>query len=99
MTMQSNGNDRTARRGARGAGSLALAAAACALCAAAASPRQDGAAAQIHDARGAIERWVEVCRVLSKEKRDWEVGRQMLEERVALVQREIESLRERIAET
>ena len=96
--MGSNDDDRTARRGARGVGALALAAAACALCTAAGSPRQGDAGARVDDARGAIERWVDVRRVLSKEKRDWDVGRRMLEERVALVQRELEALRERIAE-
>jgi len=75
---------------------LALAAAGLALAGIAAA-RQDGGE-QVAGAREALERWVETRRVLSAEQRDWALGREMLEDRIALVQREIESLRGRIAD-
>jgi chromosome segregation ATPase len=43
-----------------------------------------------------MEKWVETRRVISREKQDWALGREMLNERVALVEREIASLREKI---
>ncbi|MGD8785878.1 MAG: DUF3450 family protein, partial [Phycisphaerales bacterium] len=50
----------------------------------------------INDVRAALEKWVETRRVISKEKQDWALGREMLNERIKLVQRDIESLREKI---
>jgi DNA anti-recombination protein RmuC len=49
----------------------------------------------INDVRAALEKWVETRRVISKEKQDWALGREMLNERIKLVQRDIESLREK----
>ena len=48
--------------------------------------------------RAALEKWVETRRIISQEKRDFELGREMLTERIELVQREIESLRGKIGE-
>jgi hypothetical protein len=56
----------------------------------------DDGADEIDEARTALEKWVETRRILSAEKRDWVLGREMLNERIELVQREIDSLRERI---
>lgn len=53
---------------------------------------------RIDSARLAMEKWVETQRVISKEKQDWALGRQILNERIALVEREIASLREKIAQ-
>lgn len=53
---------------------------------------------RIDSARLAMEKWVETQRVISKEKQDWALGRQILNERIALVEREITSLREKIAQ-
>lgn len=53
---------------------------------------------QIDNTRTALEKWVETRRIISQEKRDWKVGREMLEERISLVQREIDSLRQKITE-
>ncbi len=55
--------------------------------------------ATIDDTRTALEQWVETQRVISKEKRDLELAKEMLNERIAIVQREIQSLKEKMAET
>ncbi len=55
-------------------------------------------AAEIRQARSSLEEWVETRRVISKEKRDLALSKEMLGERITLVQREIESLREKISE-
>lgn len=59
---------------------------------------QELPAGSVDAARATLEKWVEASRILSKEKRDWALGREMLEERIAVVKRELESLRNRIAE-
>jgi FtsZ-binding cell division protein ZapB len=62
-------------------------------------PAQQEGAAQLVDAtRSAIEKWVEARSVLGKEKRDWMIGRDLVQARLQLVQREIEGVRGRIAE-
>lgn len=48
--------------------------------------------------RAALERWVETRSVLGKEQRDWLLGKDLLESRIQLVQREIETVRARTAE-
>lgn len=48
------------------------------------------------NARAALEKWVDTHRILSKEKRDWATGREVLEDRIALVKREIDTLRTKI---
>jgi hypothetical protein len=48
--------------------------------------------------RAAIERWVEARNVIGKEKRDWQLGRELLEARIDLVHREILAVRSRITE-
>ncbi|MBN1586360.1 MAG: DUF3450 family protein [Candidatus Omnitrophica bacterium] len=53
---------------------------------------------RVEIARTALEKWVETRRILSQERKDFEVGRELVQERIELVQREIESLREKIAE-
>jgi septal ring factor EnvC (AmiA/AmiB activator) len=57
---------------------------------------EPGTRENIDNARAAMEKWVETQRVISKEKQDWVFGREMLNERIALVEREIASLREKI---
>ncbi len=59
-----------------------------------------GLAAQegIDETRESVEKWVETRRVISQEKRDWALGKELLQERIELVKREIGSLRERIGE-
>ena len=66
-----------------------------------AAPRttaQDGAGERLDGTRTALEQWVETRRVISKERRDWALGKEVLADRIDLVQREITSLREKITE-
>jgi hypothetical protein len=53
--------------------------------------------ARLETARTALEKTVETRRILSKERRDWKVGKELLTERIALVGRETDALRERIS--
>ncbi len=48
--------------------------------------------------RAALGKWVETRKVISLEQRDWTLGKEMLNERIGLVQREIDSLRTKISE-
>lgn len=54
---------------------------------------------QIRTARTTLEKWIEARRAISQEKEDWRLAREMLNERVALIQHEIDSLRGKITET
>jgi hypothetical protein len=63
------------------------------LCLAATPQAQHGAREGIDEARAVLQKWVETRRILSQEARDWTLGREMLESRIELVQREIDSLR------
>jgi FtsZ-binding cell division protein ZapB len=78
----------------RAARLLAAAAGAILVLAAPAAAQQGGA---VGETREALEKWVETRRVISAEKRDWELGRELLAERIALLEREIEGLRGRVA--
>ncbi|MEA3305567.1 MAG: DUF3450 family protein [Candidatus Omnitrophota bacterium] len=55
-------------------------------------------AGNVDSTRAALEKWVETRRIISQEKRDWAFGREMLTERIELVEREIESLKSKIRE-
>jgi len=46
--------------------------------------------------RGTLEQWIETNRVLSREKTDWKLGKELLDGQVAVVRREIASLRDKI---
>ncbi len=48
--------------------------------------------------RAGLEKWVETRKVISQEQRDWKLGQEMLNERVDLVQREVDSLKSKISE-
>ena len=67
------------------------------LSATAQSSLQDGE--EIDTTRAALEKWVETRRIISKERRDWELGREVLDDRIEVVSDEIESLRTRIKDT
>jgi FtsZ-binding cell division protein ZapB len=45
--------------------------------------------------RAAFEKWIETKRMISEEKTDWRTGKQILEDRIQLVRREIDGLREK----
>ncbi len=53
---------------------------------------------QVQNSRDMFEKWIETEKLIAKEKRDWRLGKELLNERVDLVKREIDSLRERIEE-
>jgi FtsZ-binding cell division protein ZapB len=48
--------------------------------------------------RSALEKWVETRKVISLEQRDWALGKEMLNERIELVQQEMDSLKAKQAE-
>ena len=51
----------------------------------------------VESTRAALEQMVEARRILSQEKRDWQLGKEILQDRLGLVRDEIAHLRERIA--
>jgi FtsZ-binding cell division protein ZapB len=55
-------------------------------------------AQNVDGVRAALEKWVETRKVISQEQRDWKLGQEMLNERVDLVQREIDALKAKIGE-
>ena len=57
-----------------------------------------GDGAKIDEARGALERWVETRKIISKEERDFALSKEILQDRIALVERDIESVKVKIAE-
>jgi len=54
---------------------------------------------RVEEVRTLIQQVVETRKVISDEKRDWALGREVLQDRIQLVEAEIASLRERIADT
>lgn len=60
------------------------------------APAQEEPEDKVGVARTALEKWVETRKLISKERRDWELGKEMLEDRIELVRDEIASLREKI---
>lgn len=54
---------------------------------------------RIENTRAALTEWVQTQRIISKEKHDLVLAKQVLNERIELVQREIESLREKVGGT
>ncbi len=63
-----------------------------------AMPLTSAVADPIEQTRTELNEWVETRRLIAREKRDWALGRDMLNERIELVQREIEAQRQRIAD-
>ncbi len=53
---------------------------------------------KIENTKAALEKWVETQKIISKEKRDFELAKEMLNERIGLVKREIKSLRKKISD-
>lgn len=54
--------------------------------------------AQIDQTRQTIDKWVQTRRLISQEERDWELAQEMLQDRIAVVEREIATLKEQIAQ-
>ena len=49
--------------------------------------------------RSTVAKWVETQQIISKEKKDWQLGKEVLLQRIALIENEIKSLEEKTAET
>ena len=90
---------RARRRGVCGAVLLALAAAGVALASeagkAAAVPSDMAPESQ---ARDMIDQWVQTKSLIGREMQDWRVGKEVMQERIALLQREIDGLREKTSQ-
>jgi hypothetical protein len=86
---------RRARAWAPAAG-LALAAALGLLAPQAVSAGQD--VADVESTRDALDRWMQTRGLIGREKAEWALGRQVLEERAAVLEREIAELRARTEE-
>jgi hypothetical protein len=76
---------------------LLLTAALCFLAPAVISAYKD--AVDVDHARTTLKKWVETRRIISQEKRDWALTREVLNGRIDLVQREIDAQRGKIGET
>lgn len=87
--MNTNRHERAAKQ----CGALVLAAAALV----AALPAQEATDA-VASTRATVEKWVETRNLVSKEQRDWALGKEALTARMDVVRREIEKLQANIAE-
>jgi hypothetical protein len=97
MTM----NDQRTGEGRRALLAGALSTAALLVAAVPAAPQEpaaEGTQERLQGTRSALDEWVKTERLISQEQRDWALGREILEDRIGVVQREVESLRKRIAE-
>jgi hypothetical protein len=54
---------------------------------------------QLQSTRDTLARWVETQQIISKEKKDWQLGREVLSQRISLIESEINTLNERTEET
>jgi hypothetical protein len=72
----------------------AMAVAAGLLCGAAGGWAEDS---QPATAQTIIEKWVEARRLITQEQQDWRLGRELLQDRIEVVKREVASLREKTA--
>lgn len=54
---------------------------------------------QVETTREALEKWVDTRRIISREKRDLALKKEMLNEQIELIQNEIQSLRDKTKET
>lgn len=78
---------------------LVVLAAVVAMCVGTARAQSSGEMAdRLSDARESLAKWVETQQIISREREDWQVGKDVLEQRIALVSGEIEDLEGRIAE-
>jgi len=78
----------------------ALALAAIAILASPGAPAQDASenAEKLAGTRDTLAKWVETQQIISREREDWQVGKDVLEQRIALIRGEIDGLEGRIAE-
>jgi FtsZ-binding cell division protein ZapB len=67
---------------------------------AAAQTRTGGSEGEVLDStRSTVAKWVETQQIISKEKKDWQLGKDVLLQRISLIESEIASLEDKIAET
>ncbi|MGD8376143.1 MAG: DUF3450 family protein [Acidobacteriota bacterium] len=52
----------------------------------------------VRSARESLDKWVETRQVISKEREDWAIGKEVLEQRTALIEGEIATIEGKIAE-
>lgn len=64
-----------------------------------AEPAGAGTTKVIDETRTVLQSWVETEQTISREKQDWKVGRQILQDRIDLLQGEITDLETKIAES
>lgn len=57
---------------------------------------QGSSSEQVDGARVALEKYMEARRVLAVERRNWTLGKEVLESQIGLLRREVEALRERL---
>lgn len=50
------------------------------------------------DFRVVLEKWVEAQRLISQERQDWRTGRELLEDRIGIMRREVDGLSEKITQ-
>ena len=55
-------------------------------------------AGSLGEARSALGKWVETRQILSREEKEWQQGREILESRIQIVRNEIAQLREKMGE-
>jgi hypothetical protein len=51
------------------------------------------------DPREAVAKWVEMRRLISQEKQDWRLGRELLADRIRILEKDLAALREKTAQT
>lgn len=61
-----------------------------------AGPGQDSV--DVEDTRATLSEWIETKRLISKERKDWRLSREVLSDRIELVRREIEATRSKIGD-
>jgi hypothetical protein len=58
--------------------------------------QQSPTAQDLESTRATLARWVETQEIISRERQDWQIAREVLEQRIALIEGEIASLEEKI---
>lgn len=59
---------------------------------------ESAAPGSVDEARSALARWIETQQIISKEKRDWQQGKEILQSRIGQVRAELEATRGRLTE-
>lgn len=54
---------------------------------------------ELETAKQDLDKWLETDRLISKEEQDWRVGKELIQDRISLIRREAETIKERIAQT